>query len=496
MKKPIIIILALLLLSGPALSGPLKIHQPEAAYKLTGRDYYPELIKLIRNAQKSIYITMFIATYHPDHPKSPSNKLLQELVNAHKRGVKVRVILEQKRTYSHKEQYNDLAYLFLKDAGIQIYLDSPSTKLHDKLIIIDERIIIIGSHNWSKSALDRNRETSIVNICPALAREYIAWIESTPLAPRYTPPPETTKTSIFIPYQFLSNPKAGSRLVRLHAAQAFDLYLYLLSRWNNTPFLLDYRDAALFLGIEKNEYIRRDINRLLRKVSDKYHLLKVKIKHRQPAQITLLDYKNKHKMLHIAKEEAIIVPGGFEEFGWIRRLTTPGKYFYLISLLETKLSFDPRGWWSHSQRHLDNKYHLVRGTFSHGIMELNRYNLLKVDYGELVYPFDKYLTAPNYLLLPLYSWDWHQKELAKIEELYGKEKFTQARQWAELVQEENNLEVIEKLINYANEYGTEPVQFAVDKVAEKRIGNPKRSFAYIEGIILKAFRDQQEEEED
>ncbi|MEM4546663.1 MAG: phospholipase D-like domain-containing protein, partial [Nitrososphaerota archaeon] len=47
--------------------------------------------------------------------------------------------------------------------GVPVRLDeSPTTTTHAKLIIIDNETVIIGSHNWTESALTRNHETSIM----------------------------------------------------------------------------------------------------------------------------------------------------------------------------------------------------------------------------------------------------------------------------------------------------------------------------------------------
>lgn len=481
MKKILCIVLSCLFISGYACSFPA-----EDVYKLTTREYFPEVKKLLGKAKKSVYVSMYLVLYHLDHPDSLPNQLLQELVRAEERGVEVRVILDQGMIYKSRRYSNDPAYFFLSNAGIRADYDLPSTKLHEKLIIIDECITIIGSHNWSKSAFQRNRESSVVIKCPELAREFIEWFESTPLSPPHVISPQAKIPGLYVPYQFLTDPELGIKLSDMR----MKFYLYLLQKWQENGYktvFLDYDEAAKFVGVDKHsrkEY-RTYLNMLLRVFSRGFGLVSFKVAYNKPAEIDLLDYKDREKPLEPDKRYCFVIPGAFFEFGWVQRLSVIAKYFYFINLLETDLTADPEGWWSHSRKYLRKKYDFTSYQLTQGSLELNRYNILQVKYGPLEYPFEENLKAPKYHLLDLYSWDWFQKELGQLRGLYGKEKVARVRRWAEVVLEENNLDTVEKLINYSNEYGEGIVQYAVDKVAEKRIGNPKRSFAYIEGIILK-----------
>jgi len=43
---------------------------------------------------------------------------------------------------------------------------------HNKLIIVDEETVLVGSQNWSTSAVAKNREMSLLVRYPELARHY------------------------------------------------------------------------------------------------------------------------------------------------------------------------------------------------------------------------------------------------------------------------------------------------------------------------------------
>ena len=46
--------------------------------------------------------------------------------------------------------------------GSRYILDKPDVTTHTKLVVIDNRFVFIGSHNFSDSALGRNNEASVM----------------------------------------------------------------------------------------------------------------------------------------------------------------------------------------------------------------------------------------------------------------------------------------------------------------------------------------------
>lgn len=132
------------------------------------RDYFPKVHELLQGAKRSVYIVMFSAYYYDRYPNSPSNILFRDLASAKKRGVDVRVILEQ------EEQPNRVVQ-FLKQNKIPYKLDPPDITTHAKLIIVDGLYTVIGSTNWSYSALSKNHETAVIIKSPDVAKAYTGY---------------------------------------------------------------------------------------------------------------------------------------------------------------------------------------------------------------------------------------------------------------------------------------------------------------------------------
>ncbi len=104
-----------------------------------------DLRKKIRSAHKSIRIALFTFT----HPQ-----LLEEVIQAHKRGVSVSVVVDMHSSFGASAKTVDA----LKRSGIQILVSKGVQLLHHKFIYIDERILITGSANWTKSAFYKNSD--------------------------------------------------------------------------------------------------------------------------------------------------------------------------------------------------------------------------------------------------------------------------------------------------------------------------------------------------
>ena len=96
-----------------------------------------------------------------------SAPIVKALMEAHKRGVRVQVILDKSR---RTEKYSS-ATLFL-NAGIPTWIDEIHGLAHKKVMVIDGRIVITGSFNFTKAAEESNAENPVVIRDADLAAKY------------------------------------------------------------------------------------------------------------------------------------------------------------------------------------------------------------------------------------------------------------------------------------------------------------------------------------
>ncbi|HEY3378889.1 MAG TPA: phospholipase D family protein [Armatimonadota bacterium] len=122
------------------------------------------IIRTLGTAQTSIYVQAYSFT---------SALIAQALVDAHKRGVHVEVLLDKSQ---RTEKYSSAD--FLAHAGIPTYIDAAHAISHNKIMIIDGATVVTGSFNFTQSAEEKNAENLLVLTDPALAARYTAnWRE-------------------------------------------------------------------------------------------------------------------------------------------------------------------------------------------------------------------------------------------------------------------------------------------------------------------------------
>lgn len=137
---------------------------------LTNADYFPALLKAIEEAQNEIFMSIFsfkAGAYKNSYP----DRIMGHLAKAVKRGVTVIVILEStKNPYDELNIQNRQTGKLLAEKGVKVYYDDPKTTTHTKLIVIDQKLVFLGSHNLTQSALKYNNEISILLKRPDLAK--------------------------------------------------------------------------------------------------------------------------------------------------------------------------------------------------------------------------------------------------------------------------------------------------------------------------------------
>ncbi len=124
---------------------------------------YPAVVcRAMQSAKRSIKIAMFSisAGYSP---RNPMTSLMGECIAAVKRGVRVTAVADMcDHADGNVYAINQRTLDYLRLNGVETYVDGPGTKTHDKLVLIDGATLVIGSHNWSKAAMTRNAEISVM----------------------------------------------------------------------------------------------------------------------------------------------------------------------------------------------------------------------------------------------------------------------------------------------------------------------------------------------
>jgi phosphatidylserine/phosphatidylglycerophosphate/cardiolipin synthase-like enzyme len=116
-----------------------------------------EILGLVADSRESLYVEIFEFNYEP---------LKEALVEAEARGVDVKVILEPS-VYQNKGTYN-----YLQEAEVEVKWLRSFNIVHSKFMIVDGQIVLVGSINWSKTAMEKNREAGVVIQSGAVAASF------------------------------------------------------------------------------------------------------------------------------------------------------------------------------------------------------------------------------------------------------------------------------------------------------------------------------------
>ncbi|OJW70345.1 MAG: hypothetical protein BGO68_00960 [Candidatus Amoebophilus sp. 36-38] len=111
-----------------------------------------ECIKFIQQtiamAQKHIFVQAYAFTSRP---------IAQALIEAHQRGVSVKVLVDHSQLAARGSQIKKIV-----DSQIPIAIDIVLGIAHNKVMIIDDLYVLTGSFNWTNAAAYRNAENLLL----------------------------------------------------------------------------------------------------------------------------------------------------------------------------------------------------------------------------------------------------------------------------------------------------------------------------------------------
>lgn len=105
-----------------------------------------------------------------------SPEVVKSLVNARRRGVDVRMVIDQN---GNRSKASIAAMNVIVNAGIPLRVNGKYKIMHDKVIITDGRNTETGSFNFSRNAAESNSENVlVVRDVPSLAQVYLTHWQS------------------------------------------------------------------------------------------------------------------------------------------------------------------------------------------------------------------------------------------------------------------------------------------------------------------------------
>jgi cardiolipin hydrolase len=113
-----------------------------------GERVWRRIVGLAADTRESLDVCVFTITHDP---------ITRALVEAHRRGVRVRVVSDDEKSL---EPGSDVHLLW--SAGIDVRVDASIHHMHHKFAIFDARVALTGSYNWTRAAAESNQDNVLV----------------------------------------------------------------------------------------------------------------------------------------------------------------------------------------------------------------------------------------------------------------------------------------------------------------------------------------------
>jgi cardiolipin synthase A/B len=139
-----------------------------------------QITELINSAERSIEIEQAYITNETPYSLNP---YLSAAINASRRGVHVRVLLDSYWYNIEEEKDNDEMVALINRIGASEHLplearcaDLPANqidKIHNKGVIVDDQLVLVSSINWNSNSPNFNREAGVIIDHPGVAHYFL-----------------------------------------------------------------------------------------------------------------------------------------------------------------------------------------------------------------------------------------------------------------------------------------------------------------------------------
>ena len=151
----------------------------ESIVQLNDGEYFPFLLGAIRAAKTRFWGTVFIVDTLSD-PAKQVRQLLRELAYAQWRFADVRLLVGDSPVEAISIG-NEMSRRYGNSLGVPTrssVAGQGNLSRHSKYAVIDDDLVVVGSHNWTARAFSENREGSVAvhsrPLAQILAREFLS----------------------------------------------------------------------------------------------------------------------------------------------------------------------------------------------------------------------------------------------------------------------------------------------------------------------------------
>jgi len=123
------------------------------------------VVEALDSARHSIRVMAYSFTYDP---------IVKALMDAHDRGVDVELLFDKS---NETELRSDMPRCIEK--GMKVLVDAEHAIAHNKVMIIDQKVVVTGSFNFTRQAEDANAENLLIlRHQPELVQRFLQYFEN------------------------------------------------------------------------------------------------------------------------------------------------------------------------------------------------------------------------------------------------------------------------------------------------------------------------------
>src|SRR5690349_12789340 len=116
------------------------------------------ITKQISTAERDLLVCVFTIS---------DDIITESLVKAHRRGVAIRLITDNEKSFDKGSDIEQLAR-----EGILLRMDTTPNHMHHKFMVVDQHSVLTGSYNWTRGAARFNHENIIITKDPTTVRHF------------------------------------------------------------------------------------------------------------------------------------------------------------------------------------------------------------------------------------------------------------------------------------------------------------------------------------
>lgn len=128
------------------------------AYFSPGDTCLNAILSAINNTKHGLHICVFTIS---------DDRITRAILQAHRRGVKVKVLTDNEKLLDKGSDIKELAL-----ADIPVRIDNTPNHMHHKFAILDNKTVLTGSYNWTRSAALYNHENLIISDDKTLVKDF------------------------------------------------------------------------------------------------------------------------------------------------------------------------------------------------------------------------------------------------------------------------------------------------------------------------------------